>query len=298
VAALETGQVDIVPYSGIPNVEVARVRQLPALAMTTEGYQWMSPILWLEINMRKAPLSDVRVRRAIAHAIDRTFILQNVWFGIGKVATGPLVSTHRGFYTTTEVPPYEYSLEKANRLLDEAGYRRGADGVRFKMTQDFLPYGDEWVRLAEYVREQLKKVGIDATTRTSDYPGWINRIFTQYDFDFTSDFVGNLPDPQIGMPRYYVSSMIKKGVPWVNSMNYQNPEIDRLFEQSGREMNRDRRFQLFHQIQRVIMNDVPLLPLLEIQFTTFYNKDLEGVVTGPYGVNDPFDRVYWKRPRK
>ena len=297
VAAIETGQVDVVPWSGIPNIEVARVKQLPHVAMTARGYEWSSGIMWLEFNHRRSPLNAVRVRRAIAHALDRNFVLQNIWFGIGKVATGPLSRYHAGFYTA-EVPTYEYNLDRANQLLDEAELRRGPEGVRFKLTQDIIPYGEEWVRLVEYIREQLKKIGIEVTNRSSDVPGWFNRIWTQYDFDFTADFVGNLSDPSIGMPRYFMSMMIKPGVPFTNSMNYQNPEIDQLFTQAAQELNRDKRYELFHQIQRILASELPVLPLLEMEFTTFYHKDLEGIITGPFGINNSFDGVHWKRTKK
>jgi len=294
VAAFETGQVDLVPYTGIPNLEANRIKQLPNATMTTRGYESQALIMWLEFNLRKSPLSDVRVRRAIAHAIDKNFVLLNIWFGIGKVATGPMSSVHRAFYTP-EVPQYPYSLDRANQLLDEAGLKRGADGVRVKITQDFIPYGEEYVRLAEYIREQLKKVGIDVTTRSSDTPGWFNRIWTQYDFNWTSNFVGNLTDPSIGMPRYYVSSLAKQGVPFTNSMDYKNPEIDKLFEQAARELNEGKRAAVFHQIQRILATDLPVLPILELQPTTFYRKDLEDVVAGPFGNYESFDRMYWKK---
>ncbi len=297
VAAFEAGQVDAVAFSGIPNVEAARVKALPNVAYTTRGYEFQSPMMWLEMNLRRAPISDVRVRRAIAHAIDKNFVLQNIWFGIGKVATGPMSSAHKAYYTA-EVPVYEYSLDKANRLLDEAGLKRGPDGVRFKITEDFLPYGDEWTRLSEYIREQLKKIGVEATIRNSDFPGFLNRVFTQYDYDIASNFVGNMSDPSIGMPRYYVSTMAKPGVPFVNSMDYKNPEIDKLFAQAAQELASAKRRQLFAQIQRTLMTDLPLLPLLELQFTTFTNADLDGVVASPFGVYDSFDRTYWKKPKK
>jgi peptide/nickel transport system substrate-binding protein len=297
VAALETEQVDVVPWSGIPNIEMSRVKQLPRVAMTTRGYESLSIIMWLEFNLRRSPLNDVRVRRAIAHAIDKHFIHQNIWFGTGKVASGPLSSNHKGFYTD-EVSTDTYSLAQANQLLDEAELRRGVDGVRFKLTQEIIPYGEEWVRLAEYIREQLKKIGIEVSNRSSDVPGWFNRIWTQYDFDFTSDFVGNLSDPSLGMPRYFMSTMAKPGVPFTNSMNYQNPEIDRLFTQAAQELNPDKRYELFHQIQRILVSELPLLALLEMEFTTFYHKELEGLVTSPFGVYDSFDRVYWKRMKQ
>jgi peptide/nickel transport system substrate-binding protein len=81
-------------------------------------------------------------------------------------------------------------------------------------------------------------------------------------------------------------------------MNYQNPEIDQLFTQAAQELNRDKRYELFHQIQRILASELPVLPLLEMEFTTFYHKDLEGIITGPFGINNSFDGVHWKRTTK
>lgn len=297
VASFETGQIDLVPYSGIPNVEAGRVKDLPNTVMTTRGYESQALIMWLEVNTRRKPLGDARVRRAIAHAIDKSFVLNNIWFGIGKVATGPMSSVHGDLYTP-EVPTYGYDLAKANRILDEAGYKKGADGVRFKITQDKIPYGDEYVRLAEYVKEQLKKIGIDATTRSTDTAGWFARIWTQWDFELNSDFVGNLTDPSLGMPRFFLASMIKKGVPFTNDSGYQNPEIDRLFAAAARELNPGKRRELFAQIQRILVTDLPYLPILELAPTTFYRKGLENVVNGPFAMYESFDGVYWQKGGK
>jgi peptide/nickel transport system substrate-binding protein len=253
--------------------------------------------MWLELNTRRPPMGDVRVRRAIAHAIDKNFVVNSIWFGLGKAATGAMRSSHTDFYTA-DVPKYEYDVDKANRLLDEAGYRRGADGMRFKLTEDKIPYGDEYVRLAEYVKEQLKKLGIDVTIRNTDTPGWFNRAWTTWDFEFTSDFVGNLSDPSLGMPRFFLSSMIKQGVPFTNNTGYSNPEIDKLFPEAARELDLRKRQEIFRKIQQILATDLPTLPLLEIDFTTFYNNQLRDVIVGPFGNYDSFDRVSWRTAPK
>ena len=113
-------------------------------------------MLWLEVNLREKPLSDVRVRQAISMALDRKKIVDVIWYGQGKPATGPIVSANPILYNKA-LKPFEYSIDKANKLLDEAGFPRGAGGVRFKLTQNFLPYGEYLVRLAEYIKQELRQ---------------------------------------------------------------------------------------------------------------------------------------------
>ena len=86
-------------------------------------------------------------------------------------------------------------------MLDAAGYKAGADGERFKLTIDYLPGDDDQQKnVAEYIRGQLKKVGIAVEVRASaDFPAWAKRMAT-HDFDMSMDTVFNWGDPVIGVP--------------------------------------------------------------------------------------------------
>src|SRR6185295_9351539 len=128
------------------------------------------PIMWIDINNRRAPLNDKRVRQAFLHAMDRDFILKNLFFGMGKVATGPIASTTR-FYDSN-VPKYPFDPAKAEALLEAAGHKKGADGVRLKVRCMVLPYGEVWQRLAEYTRQALGKVGMQLTLESTDVAGF------------------------------------------------------------------------------------------------------------------------------
>ncbi|MBI4255479.1 MAG: ABC transporter substrate-binding protein [Candidatus Rokubacteria bacterium] len=290
VAALETGEVDLAPAGAVPEPEIGRLAKLPHLTTSDRGYEALGPIVWLELNLRDKILGDVRVRRALAHAIDRGVVANTIWFGVGKPATGP-ISSGQPFYHAG-VTAYPYDPARAERLLDEAGYRRGAGGVRFELTQDFLPYGENWVRLAEYLKQQLGKVGIRVTTRASDLSGWLRRIYTDWDFQLTSTFSNNYADPAIGVERTYISGNIKKGVPFTNSMNYVNPEVDALFAQAGREMNPAARAQLYRRVQELLVNDLPVIWLMEMPTVSVVNRRVQDLFVGPISMYSSFDQVW------
>jgi len=141
-ASFETGEVHIGGLSPVPLTDMPRIAKNPALSVETRGYAYMSPYMLMEVNLRKPPLNDVRVRRAIAHAIDRDRMTQVVWMGYGKPAVSPIPSQVTSFHST-DVAKYEYSVEKAKKLLDEAGLKPGANGMRFKMTHDLFPLGSD-----------------------------------------------------------------------------------------------------------------------------------------------------------
>src|SRR5690606_24813966 len=101
----------------------------------------------------------------IAYALDKNFILKALSHGYGKRADGPIVSASP--YATENRATYELDLDKAKQLLDEAGLTPDAKGMRFSVIIDQLP-GNQFSRTsAEYVRQQLRQIGIDAELRTS-----------------------------------------------------------------------------------------------------------------------------------
>jgi peptide/nickel transport system substrate-binding protein len=294
MAALETGSVHLTPYNyaGLGNLK--RLQALPHMGLTTRGYEAIGALTWIEINLRKKELADVRVRQALAHALDKDLILQDLSFGYGKVANGPLVSASP-FYNP-KVRKYEYSLDKANKLLDEAGFRRGGDGTRFKLVLDYIPGSADLLAIAEYMREQYRKIGVDLQLRSSpDFPTWAGRM-ANWEYDLSLDVVFNYPDPVIGVERTYISSNIKKLV-WSNTMGYSNARVDDLFAKAQREQDLEKRKALYHQAQDVLTAELPLIWLLEVGYTTVWNKEFDGLPTNVWGTMSPFLDTHWKKAR-
>ncbi len=120
---------------------------------------------------------------------------------------------------------YALDLDKSNALLDEAGFAKDSNGMRFGLTIDF---GWPGVKpQVEYVKAALKKVGIDVTVRASaDFPTWAKPMGAM-EFDLSWDTVFNWGDPVIGVHRTYVSTNIGKGV-WSNTQEYKNARVDEI----------------------------------------------------------------------
>ncbi len=289
--ALENKELDLAPMNAIPLAEIQRLAKLPHIVRSTEGAEGLGPIMWLEVNLRNKPLSDLRVRQAMSLALDRKKIVDVVWFGQGKPARGPIVSGNP-LYFNKRLAAYEYNPKKANKLLDEAGYPRGANGVRFKLTQNFLPYGDSWVRLAEYIKQELSKVGIEVETQSLDLGGWLKRIYTDWDHDYTSNFTHNYSDPSIGVQRAFISSNIRKGASFTNSMDYRNARIDELFEKASKETNEDRRKALFDEAQQILHDELPVIFLMEIAYTHLWNKRVHGLIQNGISMYSGWDAAW------
>lgn len=297
-AAMETQEVHMGGFNAIPPVDVKRIAALPHIATTNKGYEMQAPIVQLDFNTTQPPFDDVRVRQAVAYAIDRRFVLDNIWFGFGKPATGPISSNFKanGLYTD-DVKKYNVpnGVELANKLLDEAGKKRGADGTRFEIVHDMTPYGDEWRRLGEYVQQQLAKVGIKVTLRYEDVPTWLRRVYTNYDFQLTSNWIQTLADPSIGVHRLYHSGSIKAGTVFVNDSRWSSKETDELMDKANVELDPKKRAELYHQLQRRVTDASPLVFLHELDFITVHNKRVQNFPTSPLGLYSGMETVWLSR---
>lgn len=289
--ALEKGELDLAPMTALPPAEIKRVGTLPHVVTSTEGSEGLGPIMWLEVNLRDKPLSDVRVRQAISLALDRQKLVDVIWFGLGKPATGPVVSGNPVHYDR-RLRPFEYNLEKANKLLDEAGYPKGPRGVRFKLTQTFLPYGEAWVRMAEFTKHELGKIGIEIDTQSFDLSGWLKKIYTDWDYHITSNFIHNYPDPSIGIQRAFVSSNILKGATFTNSMAYVNRRIDDIFAKAAALEDGPARNELFFEAQQLLREELPVIFLMEMAYTHVWNKRVHGLITNGISMYSNWDSVW------
>ncbi|MGH7266127.1 MAG: ABC transporter substrate-binding protein [Candidatus Rokuibacteriota bacterium] len=288
--ALEKGEVDLAPMNAIPQAEVARLAGLGHLVQSDDGTEGLGPIMWLEVNLRQKPLADVRVRRAISLALDRKKIVDVIWFGQGKPARGPIVSAGPWFDKTLK--PLEYDPDRANALLDEAGLRKGPDGMRFKLVQNFIPYGESWVRLAEYVRQELGKVGIEVETQSLDLGGWLKRVYTDWEYDISSNFTHNYSDPSIGVQRSFISANIKKGASFTNSMGYRNARVDELFQQAALETDPEKRRRAFAEVQQILRDELPVIFLMEIAYVHLWNKRVHDLIRNGISMYSSWDSVW------
>ena len=294
-AAMEKGEVHVGGFAAIPWPDVKTLGKLPTIETTTKGYEMSSPIVELDFNTRRAPFDNLKVRQAVSYAINRKAVIENVWFGWGKPATGPISSNFApvGFYTS-EVRNYNVpdGVATANKLLDEAGFKRGAGNTRFEIVHDLTPYGEEWQRYGEYVQQVLAEIGIKVTLRYEDVATWLKRLYTDYDFQLTSNWIQGLADPVIGVHRLYHGKQIRPGTVFVNESGWSSPRTDQLMDQATVELDPKKRAALYQEFQKLVVEAAPIVWVHELQFVTVYNKQLKDLIVSPLGLYASFDRVY------
>ena len=294
-AALEKGEVHFAAFNAVPNVDAKRLDAMDGLSVTTDGYTMINPLMLMEVNTKSPPLDRREVRQAISYAIDRNFIIDNIFFGYGKPATGSIRSSFAslGLYSK-DVRDYMSAdrVAKANALLDKAGFPRGADGTRFELTHEILPYGESWQRLGEYIKQALGDIGIEVTLRLEDVPTYLKRLYTDYDYQLNSTFFYQLADPVLGMHRQYLTDQIRKGTVFVNNTRYSNPKIDDLMDRGSKEPDPAARTKIYDEIQKIIAEDVPVVPIFEMDFITVQSDIVKDAIVSPLGVYASFERTW------
>lgn len=291
LAALEAGEVHYSPLSPISHSDVTRLRSSDLLRVETDGYGPFNPLLFMDFNLERPVFQDKRVRAAFAHAIDKQAIVDKVFFGLGRAATGPLPSTLQAFYTK-DTTQYDYDPAAAEKLLDEAGLPRGSDGVRVRLNHYPMPYGNTYTRASEYIKEALRQVGVELELHTVDVAQYLRKIFTERDFDtMTCAYVVGA-DPQFGVFRRFWSKNFEKGVPWSNGSGFSDPEVDKIIDGTFEAADSAERQELINRLQRAAQDHLPSVSLVEMQHFSVVSSAVKGLNTFPDGYSKPLDGVW------
>ncbi len=287
---LERGDFQMLTFVTGPT-DLRRLKDNPQVFLTPKGYEGIGALNWLAFNLTKKPMSDVQVRQAIATAIDKNFILKALMGGFSPAADGPLVSSSP--FAIPDLNRYPIDLKKSAQMLDAAGYKANEAGERFKITLDFLPGGDGQRTVSEYIRAQLKKVGITVEVRASaDFPSWAKRLAT-HDFDLSMDTVFNWGDPVIGVHRTYLSTNIKPIV-WTNTQSYNNPKVDELLNTAGSLMDPTKRKAYYATFQKIVTDELPVYVINQTPYHTAASKKIGNPPTTIWGPMSPYDDVFFK----
>jgi peptide/nickel transport system substrate-binding protein len=237
------------------------------------GYQY------LIFNFRDPRLRDLRVRRAIAMALDRQAIIKSLLARTARPATGMLAPENWAY--EPDVATYPYDPTAAARLLDEAGFRADkADDSGARFTLVYKTTGDPERRsLAQVFQAMLAKVGIRLDVRTNEWATFYSDI-QHGDFD-----VASLAWVGINDPHHYYTVFDSKMVPPYGSNRgyYSNPKMDELLERAEVEMNSDARRRLYREIQKLAASDLPYVSLWWQDNVTVMNRRVRGFIPYPNG---------------
>jgi peptide/nickel transport system substrate-binding protein len=289
LSELKAGGVDFIENP--PLTEVARLKQTAGLKVLVADNTSYTYVGW---RQDVAPFNDVRVRRALNHAVDVPSIVREVLQGYAAISTGQFPPSSWAF--DPSVKPYAYDPARAKALLAEAGFKPGPDGVlvkdgkrlSFSLRHD---QANQSVKdTAVIVQEYLKRVGVEVTLEALDWPTFVKKLFAS---DFEGIVVGwtNHHDPDPFAYTIWHSSQWKGR----NFAHYKNPRIDELLEQARRTAVVAERKRAYAEFSRVLMDDAPYIFLYFQQQVYVTRQGYEGFVPIPTfaGVYQSLKAVRW-----
>jgi len=267
-SAMMAGDIDAFPNfpapENIPQFEADP--RFTAVVGSTEGETILA------MNNAKAPLDDVRVRRAIAHAIDRAAIIDGAMFGFGT-PIGTHFAPHHPDYVDL-VDASSYDPEAAKALLEEAGVKELSLSL-------MLPPPSYARRGGEIIAAQLREIGIDTEIQNLEWAQWLEQVFKGKDFDLT--IVSHTEPMDIGIyarPDYY--------------FQYDDADFQAMIESLGTETDATARSALLVDAQNKIAEDQVNAYLFQLAKTGVAAADLRGLwENSPTQAND-LTGVFWQ----
>ncbi|MFZ6019308.1 MAG: ABC transporter substrate-binding protein [Chloroflexota bacterium] len=263
---LQSGAID---FTGI---SADQIQQLDAkFKVITQG---ANSVMLMGMNQAIEPFNNPDVRRAIYHAIDRTAINAAVYDGLATILGSNMSPVMQKYYEPGLEKMYPPDVEKAKELLAKAGYPNG-----FQMTLSISSHAAVYAQIAQIIAEQLKKVGIDVQIETVEWGVWLERIYTNREYQTTIiDFTGKL-DPYAVLGRY--KSDFRR-----NFFNYNNAAYDELMVQALRETDEAKRIELYKQAQRILAEDAAAIYLLDYPFHWAMKASVQGYTPYPIFFHD------------
>jgi peptide/nickel transport system substrate-binding protein len=282
LSALQSGDLRYAPTDAVSLPDLARLRNDKRFVVSSRAFDGIAPICFFDFNLRRKPFQDLRVRQAFAHAIDREALARIVWYGLAKPAQGPIPSYQTQFFKA-DLPQYKFDPARAEALLDAAGLKRGGDGVRLRVNNLPLPFGNQYTLTAQFIQAQLRRIGVELQLVATDVPTFNRRAYADYDFDTIVNWYSAFADPQLGVTRRYWSRQIKPGSTSSNASGYATQEMDRAIEGLVSEADPVKRKPFIDTMQLIAQQQVPSINLLELHLYSIHAANLTGFSTTPMG---------------
>ncbi|MBL3580294.1 ABC transporter substrate-binding protein [Rhodovulum visakhapatnamense] len=271
-AAIEAGEIHESGFNGVSMADIERFSKMDGFDVGTQGYENNVAHSTVEFNHRNPILADLKVRQAIYHGLDIDYAIKTIMRGYAKPGRGPIPSAGGANYTD-DVTTYAYDPELAKKMLDEAGYPEGPDGIRFKLRHRPAPWGEYTQLWAEYFAQAMKEIGIEVEILTNDAPGFLNGVYRDHDFDTANGWHQFRSDPAVST-MVWLRSGSPAGTPWSNQFGWQSDEMDRMIDEAQAELDPDQRAADYHAIQKLAMEEIPVIFAIEHPFISVTSQKL------------------------
>jgi peptide/nickel transport system substrate-binding protein len=275
---LRKGTTDIVVNDLTPDIayQLEKSDRLQMVESPGVDYQYLG------LNLQDPVLKDVRVRQALAYAIDTHAIIEYLRRGLGAPATGLL--PNQSWASAPDLRPYPHDPDRARALLDEAGYRDpDGDGPAPRLRLSLkISSSQEFNRLqAAVIQQNLREVGIDLDVRTYELATLFSDVlkgnFQLYVLQWTA---GSLADPDMLRRVFHSKQVPPEGF---NRGHFSDPRVDALLDEASSSTDEAHRLELFQQVQRLLAVELPYISLWNKTNFIVAQQSLTGVRVSTLG---------------
>ncbi len=292
----------------IPNIDTYYVAR-----DKTHNHYWFPPINNINIwfNVKRSPLDQKLVRQAFAFAIDRASVSQKGEYGYEPAGnqTGVLSPTFDSWIDQAQATTYGYKFDvaKADSLLQQAGYTKGSSGIyqdasgkKLSFTIINIAGYTDWVASVQVIQDNLKQAGIELKAQNLDSNAYFDKLFSG-NFDLAYGSLNASPGPN---PYYELRNTLDSATTAALGATangdygrYNNPAVDTLFDQFGATTDPAKQHDLIKQVEAVMLEDVPVIPVTEgVAWYQYSTKDFAGWPTpdDPYAAPAPWNLPDWE----
>jgi peptide/nickel transport system substrate-binding protein len=234
---------------------------------------------YLAFNLRDPILKDVRVRQAIAYAINRQPIIDYLWRGFAQPAISVLPPQSWAY--NADIPRYDYDPERARQILDAAGYAP-VNGIRFHLTMKTST--EESTRLfVAVLQQQLREVGIALDIRTFEFATFFSDVISGAYQLYSLRWIAGNEDPDIFEYAFHSGKFSPHGA---NRSYYSNPRVDALIDAARSALDQNTRKRMYFEIQRILAEDLPYINLWYLDNVLVHSRLVRGLELNPSGNYD------------
>lgn len=273
LSALESGELDVIHEPGEPNIE--RLNRDDRFLVVQDQRNGSSQ--GYHLNIEAGPASDIAVRKAMLYQVDRESMLKAAYFGVHPPAYGPFSPALYGYDPSVE-SMYPRDSKKAEQLLEDAGWKKGSDGIRakggqrLKLIDTFQNTPTQYPPLHEFLQAQMKPIGIEIELRVLDQQA-VTVAGQRREGDMFALGIRN-NDPDVMRTVYHSESYGVRFIPG------KDPKVDQLLDRGAALPNGEERVQVYKEFQKYVMEQAYSLPILAPKTTyaaTAKIKNMPGI---------------------
>ena len=275
----KSGDIDIVSNQYITPDNYAEAKDLPGKVVEVVP---SSTVESLFLNMGRPQFQDEAVRQALYAALDKQTIIDALYYGLPTPTESYL--PQESFFYNGDLPKHEYNLDRARQLLDDAGWAPGAggirekDGVRLSFSNSTTSGNHLREQAQQFIQQSLQQIGVEMTISNKPPAVMWGDYWTQSEFD--SVMVGIVfttgADADVTV-RFSSNAIPVKGGSGSNTGQYENEQVDKLLAEAGTTFDREKRKQIYQEVQQIIRADLPLLPMFQYATVRGHKEGIMGI---------------------